>query len=144
MPSRVRGAVAGGETSKQRATPRPPRARIETRRDAGDDNSRLVGDAAKNQAAQNPTNTIYDAKRLIGRKFSDKSVAEDASHFSFKVVPDAQGKPQVEAQVKGAAKRFSPEEVSAMVLGKMKETAEASATARFSFEYSVTPRPGRG
>jgi len=90
-----------------------------------DDNSRLVGDAAKNQAAQNPTNTIYDAKRLIGRKFSDKSVAEDASHFSFKVVPDAQGKPQVEAQVKGAAKRFSPEEVSAMVLGKMKETAEA-------------------
>jgi len=89
------------------------------------DGSRLVGDAAKNQAAQNPLNTVYDAKRLIGREYSDASVAEDASHFSFKVVGDKAGKPQVEATVKGAAKRFSPEEISAMVLGKMKETAEA-------------------
>jgi chaperone protein DnaK len=89
-----------------------------------EDGTRLVGDAAKNQAAQNPTNTIYDAKRLIGRKFSDATVKEDASHFSFAIV-DKGGKPQVEANVKGAKKQFSPEEVSAMILGKMKETAEA-------------------
>ena len=87
--------------------------------------SRLVGDAAKNQAAQNPTNTIYDAKRLIGRKFADESVKEEAlSHFSF-AIKDAKGKPQIEAEVKGAKKQFSPEEISAMILTKMKETAEA-------------------
>jgi hypothetical protein len=68
-----------------------------------EDGSRLVGDAAKNQAAQNPTNTIYDAKRLIGRKFADESVKEDASHFSF-AIKDAKGKPQIEAEVKGAKK----------------------------------------
>ena len=89
-----------------------------------EDGSRLVGDAAKNQAAQNPTNTIYDAKRLIGRKFADESVKEDASHFSF-AIKDAKGKPQIEAEVKGAKKQFSPEEISAMILTKMKETAEA-------------------
>ena len=89
-----------------------------------EDGSRLVGDAAKNQAAQNPTNTIYDAKRLIGRKFADESVKEDASHFSF-AIKDAKGKPQIEAEVKGAKKHFSPEEISAMILTKMKETAEA-------------------
>ncbi len=89
-----------------------------------EDGSRLVGDATKNQAAQNPTNTIYDAKRLIGRKFADESVKEDASHFSF-AIKDAKGKPQIEAEVKGAKKQFSPEEISAMILTKMKETAEA-------------------
>jgi len=72
----------------------------------------------------NPTNTIYDAKRLIGRKFADESVKEDASHFSF-AIKDAKGKPQIEAEVKGAKKQFSPEEISAMILTKMKETAEA-------------------
>jgi molecular chaperone DnaK (HSP70) len=89
------------------------------------DGTRLVGDAAKNQAAQNPTNTIYDAKRLIGRKFADASVKEDAKHVSFAIKGDAAGKPVVEVAVKGANKRFSPEEVSAMVLGEMKRTAEA-------------------
>jgi len=90
-----------------------------------EDGTRLVGDAAKNQAAQNPTNTIYDAKRLIGREFSDKSVGEDAKLSSFAIRGDAAGKPVVEVSVKGAKKRFSPEEVSAMVLGEMKKTAEA-------------------
>ena len=90
------------------------------------DGARLVGDAAKNQAAQNPTNTVYDAKRLIGRKFKDASVTEDAAHFSFGIVGDGEGKPKVEVEVKaGSTKQFSPEEVSAMILGKMKETAEA-------------------
>ena len=89
------------------------------------DGTRLVGDAAKNQAAQNPTNTVYDAKRLIGRKFEDASVAEDASHFPFRLRGDQGGKPVVEVDVKGEKKAFSPEEVSAMILGKMKDTAEA-------------------
>ncbi|KAH8069995.1 ATP binding protein [Aureococcus anophagefferens] len=90
------------------------------------DGSRLVGDAAKNQASQNPKNTVYDAKRLIGRKFGDASVVEDRSHFSFDIVADKDGKPKVEVEVAaGSRKAFSPEEVSAMILGKMKDTAEA-------------------
>ena len=90
------------------------------------DGSRLVGDAAKNQASQNPKNTVYDAKRLIGRKFGDASVVEDRSHFSFDIVADKDGKPKVEVEVAaGSRKSFSPEEVSAMILGKMKDTAEA-------------------
>ncbi|KAJ1452639.1 heat shock protein 70 family [Pelagophyceae sp. CCMP2097] len=89
------------------------------------DGTRLVGDAAKNQAAQNPTNTVYDAKRLIGRQFGDESVRGDAAHFPFALVPGEQGKPRIEVDVKGERKRFSPEEISAMILGKMKETAEA-------------------
>merc|ERR1719301_232008 len=88
------------------------------------DSERLIGDAAKNQATTNPVRTIYDVKRLIGRKFSDKEVQRDASHFSF-AIKDAKGKPQIEAEVKGAKKQFSPEEISAMILTKMKETAEA-------------------
>jgi len=91
------------------------------------DGSRLIGDAAKNQASQNPQNTVYDAKRLIGRKYSDRSVQEDAKHFPFKVAPADDGTPRVEVQM-GASqglKRLTPEEISAMVLTKMKETAEA-------------------
>ncbi|KAI3532879.1 glucose-regulated protein [Colletotrichum abscissum] len=85
---------------------------------------RLVGDAAKNQAAANPTNTIFDIKRMIGQKFSDKAVQSDIKHFPYKVI-EKDGKPVVEVEVSGSAKRFTPEEVSAMILGKMKEVAEA-------------------
>ncbi|KAJ3051963.1 ATPase with role in protein import into the ER [Rhizophlyctis rosea] len=87
------------------------------------DGERLVGDAAKNQAATNPENTIFDAKRLVGRRFGDKEVQADMKHFPFKVV-NKDGKPYIRVDVKGEQKTFSPEEVSAMVLGKMKEIAE--------------------
>ncbi|BFZ04880.1 hypothetical protein BsWGS_07919 [Bradybaena similaris] len=88
------------------------------------DTERLVGDAAKNQAAMNPSNTIFDAKRLIGRKFGDKTVQSDMKHWPFKVV-NVSGKPKIQAEYKGEQKLFSPEEISSMVLVKMKETAEA-------------------
>ncbi len=88
------------------------------------DTERLVGDAAKNQVAMNPTNTFFDAKRLIGRKFSDDSVQTDMKHWPFKVVSDG-GQPKLQAEYKGELKTFAPEEVSSMVLTKMKETAEA-------------------
>ncbi|KAH9495986.1 hypothetical protein Btru_012356 [Bulinus truncatus] len=88
------------------------------------DSERLVGDAAKNQAAMNPSNTIYDAKRLIGRKFSDKTVQNDMKHWPFKVV-EVDGRPKIQAEYKGEVKLFAPEEISSMVLTKMKETAEA-------------------
>ncbi|KAL9618273.1 MAG: hypothetical protein Q9160_006984 [Pyrenula sp. 1 TL-2023] len=88
------------------------------------DDERLVGDAAKNQYAANPTRTIFDVKRLIGRKFDDKDVTKDAKHFPFAVV-NKDGKPSVNVEVSGSKKNFTPEEVSAMILSKMKETAEA-------------------
>jgi len=86
---------------------------------------RLVGDAAKNQAASNPTNTVFDVKRLIGRKFSDASVQKDSKLLPYKIVGGKGDKPAVEVAVDGLPKVLSPEEVSAMVLRKMKETAEA-------------------
>jgi L1 cell adhesion molecule like protein len=89
------------------------------------DTERLVGDAAKNQIALNPENTVFDAKRLIGRKFSDASVQADMKHWPFKVFADAEGKPLIEVEFKGERKRFHPEEISSMVLVKMRETAEA-------------------
>ena len=88
------------------------------------DTERLVGDAAKNQAAMNPENTVFDAKRLIGRRFTDSSVQSDMKHWPFKVVNE-DGKPKVQVEYKGETKRLAPEEISSMVLGKMKETAEA-------------------
>ena len=88
------------------------------------DTERLIGDAAKNQVAMNPANTIFDAKRLIGRRFDEPSVKSDMKHWPFKVVSES-GKPKIEVEFKGEQKRFWPEEVSAMVLTKMKETAEA-------------------
>ena len=88
------------------------------------DTERLVGDAAKNQAAMNPENTVFDAKRLIGRRFTDASVQSDMKHWPFKVVNE-DGKPKVQVEYKGETKRLAPEEISSMVLGKMKETAEA-------------------
>ncbi|KUI69162.1 hypothetical protein VM1G_05559 [Cytospora mali] len=85
---------------------------------------RLVGDAAKNQAAANPSNTIFDIKRLIGQKFSDDAVQRDLKHFPFKVIAK-DDKPYVQVAVNGEDKKFSPEEISAMILGKMKEVAES-------------------
>merc|ERR1712137_311480 len=92
---------------------------------AFNDTERLIGDAAKNQAAMNPRNTVFDAKRLIGRKFSDSSVQSDIKHFSYAVSSGDGGRPSIEVQFKGEQKRFMPEEISSMVLTKMKETAEA-------------------
>ena len=88
------------------------------------DDERLIGDAAKNQAAQNPENTIFDAKRLIGRKWGEADVKKDIKHFPFKLV-EKKGKPAIQVTVHGKPKVFTPEEISAMVLQKMKETAEA-------------------
>jgi heat shock 70kDa protein 1/2/6/8 len=111
------------------------------------DTERLIGDAAKNQVAMNPINTVFgkinrifpyllsnsysnnsdlliDAKRLIGRRFDDATVQSDMKHWPFKVVSDG-GKPKIQVEYKGETKTFSPEEISSMVLVKMKETAEA-------------------
>ncbi|EJT46404.1 heat shock protein 70 [Trichosporon asahii var. asahii CBS 2479] len=88
------------------------------------DSERLIGDAAKNQVAMNPYNTVFDAKRLIGRKFSDPEVQSDMKHWPFKVI-DKGTKPYIQVEYRGEQKQFSPEEISSMVLIKMKETAEA-------------------
>ncbi|KAK9318437.1 heat shock protein 70 family [Lipomyces starkeyi] len=88
------------------------------------DDERLVGDAAKNQAAANPTNTIFDIKRLIGRKFDDKDVQADLKHFPF-AVKNKDSKPVVQVKVGEEDKIFTPEEISGMILGKMKEIAES-------------------
>ncbi|KIY96078.1 heat shock 70kDa protein 5 [Monoraphidium neglectum] len=88
------------------------------------DSERLIGDAAKNQATVNPKRTIYDVKRLIGRKFEDKEVQRDKKLMSYDIV-DKAGKPMVQVDVAGEKKVFSPEEISAMILQKMKDTAEA-------------------
>nr|QGH83426.1 glucose-regulated protein 78 [Leishmania tropica] len=88
------------------------------------DAERLVGDGAKNQLPQNPENTIYAIKRLIGRKYGDPTVQNDKKLLSYHIVADKTGKPLVQVTVKGQQKRFTPEEVSAMVLQKMKEISE--------------------
>lgn len=88
------------------------------------DSERLVGDGAKNQLPQNPENTIYAIKRLIGRKYADTTVQNDKKLLSYEVVADKAGKPLVQVTVKGQKKTFTPEEVSAMVLQKMKEISE--------------------
>jgi len=88
------------------------------------DTERLIGDAAKNQVAMNPTNTIFDAKRLIGRQYQDSTVQSDMKHWPFKVT-NAGGKPRLQVEYKAEDKSFTPEEISAMVLTKMKETAES-------------------
>jgi len=92
---------------------------------AFNDNERLIGDAAKNQVSMNPTNTIFDAKRLIGRTMSDASVKQDMKHWPFKVVPGKSDQPTIQVMYKGEEKSFSPEEISSMILIKMKETAES-------------------
>jgi heat shock 70kDa protein 1/2/6/8 len=88
------------------------------------DTERLIGDAAKNQVAMNPSNTIFDAKRLIGRKFTDATVQADMKHWPF-TVKEIDGRPKIEVEYKSELKTFFAEEVSSMVLTKMKETAEA-------------------
>jgi heat shock 70kDa protein 1/2/6/8 len=86
---------------------------------------RLVGDAAKSQSASNPANTIFDAKRLIGRKFNDAIVQNDAKSWPFKVKEGSGGRPVISVDYEGESKEFLPEEISAMVLQKMKTIAEA-------------------
>jgi len=86
---------------------------------------RLIGDAAKNQTARNPLNTVFDAKRLIGRKFADQSVQADCKLWPFKVESGADDKPMIVVQYKGETKKFQAEQISSMVLVKMKEVAEA-------------------
>eukprot|EP00960_Hanusia_phi_P033242 750362-Hanusia_phi.AAC.1 len=88
------------------------------------DDERLIGDAAKNQGALNPENTVFDVKRLIGRKYTDTTVQHDKKLLPYDIV-DQGGKPYVQVKFKGEKKTYSPEEISAMVLTKMKETAEA-------------------
>jgi len=88
------------------------------------DTERLIGDAAKNQVAMNPNNTIFDAKRLIGRKFNESTVQSDMKHWPFKVV-QVGDRPKLQVEFKCEEKTFTPEEISSMVLVKMKETAEA-------------------
>ena len=85
---------------------------------------RLIGDAAKNQAALNPKNTIFDAKRLIGRAYEDETVQKDIKSWPFKVI-DSAGNPLIEVEYLEETKTFSPQEISSMVLTKMKEIAEA-------------------
>ena len=92
---------------------------------AFNDTERLVGDSARNQASSNSKNTVYDAKRLIGRKFSDQVVKDEINNLSYTVKKGADDKPLIEVQYKGEMKDFSPEEISSMVLSKMKEIAEA-------------------
>ncbi|EGZ24425.1 hypothetical protein PHYSODRAFT_486085 [Phytophthora sojae] len=89
------------------------------------DTERLIGDAAKNQVAMNAHNTVFDAKRLIGRKFSDPVVQADIQHWPFKISSGPGDKPQITVQFKGESKTFQPEEISSMVLIKMREVAEA-------------------
>jgi len=88
------------------------------------DGERLIGDAAKNQLTTNPENTVFDAKRLIGRDWTDKAVQSDIKYFPFKVVEKTE-KPHVQVETSQGMKTFAAEEISAMVLTKMKETAEA-------------------
>ena len=99
---------------------------------------RLIGDSAKNQATINPENTVFDAKRLIGRGFKDKTVQKDMKHWPFKVIKKG-GKPAIEVTVGKEQKSFYPEEISAMVLNKMKAIAEAALSKKI--EHAVVTVP---
>lgn len=92
---------------------------------AFNDNERIIGNGAKSQAVQNYENTVFDAKRLIGRNFTDSTVQSDIKHFPYKVIPDQNNKPLIEVTYKNEIKKFQPEEISSMILTKMRETAEA-------------------
>ncbi|XP_058766959.1 heat shock cognate 70 kDa protein-like [Vicia villosa] len=92
---------------------------------AFNDDQRLIGDAAKNQVASNPQNTVFDAKRLIGRKFSDSLVGKDILLWPFKVIAGVNDKPMITLKYKGQQKEFCAEEISSMILSKMREVAEA-------------------
>ena len=88
------------------------------------DSERLFGEAAKNQVSTNAKNTVYDIKRLMGTRYSDSSVQRDLKYMSYNVV-DVNDRPKVEVQFMGETKQFSPEEISAMILGKLRDIAEA-------------------
>jgi heat shock protein 1/8 len=85
----------------------------------------LVGDAAKQQSSSNPENTIYDIKRLIGKKMTDQTVIDDIKTFPFKVIGDKNNNPIVQVQYMKETKTFTPEQISAMIITEMKKTAEA-------------------
>ncbi|CAF92122.1 unnamed protein product, partial [Tetraodon nigroviridis] len=102
------------------------------------DTERLIGDAAKNQVALNPNNTVFDAKRLIGRKLDDPTVQADVKLWPFKVIGDG-GKPKIQVEYKGEEKSFYPEEISSMVLVKMKEIAEAYLGQKVSDAVVTVP-----
>ncbi|KAI7906839.1 hsp70-like protein [Cokeromyces recurvatus] len=102
------------------------------------DNERLIGDAAKNQAAMNPKNTVFDAKRLIGRRFDDPEVKEDMKNWPFTVI-DKNESPFVQVEFEGETKTYSPQEISSMVLIKMKEIAEAKLGKKVSKAVVTVP-----
>jgi len=102
------------------------------------DSERLIGDAAKNQVAMNPNNTVFDAKRLIGRKYDDTTVQADMKHWPFKVINEG-GKPKIQVEYKNETKSFTPEEISSMVLTKMKEIAEAYLGKKVSEAVITVP-----
>jgi heat shock 70kDa protein 1/2/6/8 len=102
------------------------------------DKERLIGDAAKNAATQNPTNTVYDAKRLIGRTYDDSDVQKDMKTLSYTVVND-NNKPKVEVEYMNETKTFTPEEISAMLLSKLKETAESFLGEKITDAVITTP-----
>ncbi|KAF4669117.1 70-kilodalton heat shock protein [Perkinsus olseni] len=103
------------------------------------DTERFVGEAAKNQVARNPENTVFDAKRLIGRKFDDPVVQRDMKLWPFKVLGGSDDKPIIEVHYKGEVKQFHAEEISSMVLTKMKETAEAFLGGQVSDAVVTVP-----
>lgn len=104
------------------------------------DTERLIGDAAKNQVAMNPTNTVFDAKRLIGRKFDDPSVQSDMKHWPFTLKAGPDGKPLIEVEYKGEKKTFSPEEISSMVLSNMKQIVEAYLDKEVNYDARILQR----
>jgi heat shock protein 5 len=102
------------------------------------DDEKLVGESAKNQAVQNPTRTVYVVKRLIGRNFNDKEVQRDLKYISYKVV-DKAGKPYISIETTAGKKLMSPEEISAMILVKMKEVAEAYLGREVKYAVVTVP-----
>ncbi|XP_066992355.2 heat shock 70 kDa protein cognate 2 [Anabrus simplex] len=102
------------------------------------DTERLIGDAAKSQVAMNPKNTVFDAKRLIGRRFDDPKIQQDMKHWPFTVVNEA-GKPKIQVEYKGELKKFAPEEISSMVLTKMREIAEMYLGGKVSDAVITVP-----
>ena len=102
------------------------------------DTERLIGEAAKNQAARNPKNTVFANKRLIGRKFDDAAVQADMKHWPFKVINEG-GKPKIQVEYKNVTKVFASEEISSMILWKMKEIAETYLDEKVSEAVITVP-----
>ena len=102
------------------------------------DDEKLVGESAKNQASQNPLRTVYVVKRLIGRNFADKEVQRDMKYLSYKII-DKSGKPYIQVETPAGQKTMSPEEISAMILVKMKEVAEAYLGKEVKYAVVTVP-----